>query len=147
MAEKVAGGFDVLIDLARKFVEAQKGTWEHAAWEDFLSDVQKKGYELSDDMKTYLGSVLEGMKKVYNTTTATKGMENVMSEMSDITVNFVKKTKGVWDQSGWEAFWKDFQKKGVDLTEETRSYLGEILEASKELYGTSPVVKKAAPKK
>ena len=152
MAEKVMGGFDSLIDLARKFVETQKGVWEHADWLNFLSDARKKGFELTSDMETYLGSALEAMKKVYEATSATKGMENVMSDISDLTVNFVKKTKGVWDQSGWEAFLTDFQKKGIDLTDEMISYFGEVLEAARSVYnifppGVSKPEKKATPKK
>ncbi len=147
MALKLMEGFDVLVDLAGKFVEKQKGAWDHTAWLDLLSDVQKKGIELSDDMTANIGSVLEGMKKVYETTAATKGMENVMSDISELTVNFIKKTKGVWDQSGWETYLKDLQTKGVNLTDETRSYLEEVLKASKELYTISPEVSKAAPKK
>ncbi len=152
MAEKVMGGFDALIDLARKFVETQKGVWEHADWLHFLSDARKRGFELTDDMESYLGSVMEAMKKVYEATSATKGMENVMSDISDLSVNFVKKTKGVWDQSGWEAYLKDFQKKGIDLTDEMMSYCGEILQASKSVYtvlppGVSKPEKKATPKK
>ncbi len=146
MDEKGIPGFDVLIDLSRKFVESQKGVWDHTAWLDFLSDVQKKGIELSDDMKDYLGSVLESMKKVYETTTATRGMENVMSDISDLTTDFMKKTKGVWDQSGWETYLKELQKKGVEYTDESRSYFGEVLEAAKQLYTISPVVSKAEEK-
>ncbi len=138
MAEKAMPGFDVLIDLSRKFVESQKGVWEHTAWQDFLSDVQKKGFELSDDMQTYLGSILEAMKKVYGTVTATKGMEKVMADVSKLTVDFITKTKGVWDQAGWESFLKDLQKKGVEYTDESRSYFEEVLEASRTIYASLP---------
>ncbi len=131
MAEKAMVGFDVLVDLAGKFVESQKGVWEHTAWLGYLSDVQKKGDEMTDDTKTYLGLVLEGMKKVYKATADTKGI-------SDLTVDFIKKTKGVWDQSGLEAYLKDLQKKGYDLTDETRSYIGEVIEASRKVYTVLP---------
>ncbi len=142
MAEKTMPGFDVLIDLSRKFVESQKGVWDHTAWMDFLSGVQKKGFELSDDMKTYLGSVLETMKKVYDAATATKGMERAMSDVSKLTVDFLKYTQGIWTPPGLEAFLKDLQKKGVEFTDETRSYFEEVLEAARQLYTISPVVSK-----
>ena len=129
MAEKTMGGFDVLIDLAGKFVDSQKGMWDHTAWLNFLSEAQKKTVELSDDMKNNLGLVLESMKKFYNGSTATKGMENVMAGISEHTINFFKKTKGVWDQSEFETYVKDIQKEGFDLTDETRSYLGEVFES------------------
>ncbi len=147
MAEKGIPGFDVLIDLSRKFVESQKGVWDHTTWLNLLSDVQKRGVELSDDMKDYLGSVLESMKKVYETAAATKGMEDVMSGISDLIVEFMKKTKGVWDQSGWETYLKDFQKKGFNLTDETKSYLEEVLEASRKIYTVLPPLVSKSPKK
>ncbi len=134
MAQKALGGFDVLMDLAGNFIEAQKGVWDHSEWLDFLSEVQKKGIELFDNTKDYLGLVLEAMKEVYKAYISTKGMENVMSDMSVHTVNYMKKTKGVWDQDGWEAYLKDFQKKGIDLTDETSSYLVSVLDAARELY-------------
>ena len=134
MAEKTMGGFDVLIDLAGKFIDSQKGMWDHTAWVNFLSEAQKKTVELSDDMKNNLGLVLESMKKFYNASTATKGMENVMAGISEHTINFFKKTKGVWDQSELETYVKDIQKKGFDLTDETRSYLGEVFESLKGFY-------------
>ncbi len=146
MAEKAMRGFDVLMDLAGKFVERQKGVWDHTAWLDFLSEIQKKGFELSDGMKDYLGVMLEGMKKVYNAAGDTKGVEKVMSDLSHLTVNFMKKTKSVWDQSGWESFLKDLQKKGIDLSDETGSYLAGVLDAARELYNVSPAAVKKETK-
>ncbi len=138
MAKKALEGFDILVDLAGKFVERQKGGWDHTAWLEFLSDVQRRGFELSDEIKADLGLVTESMKKFYTAVTAARGVENVMLRISDDTVNFVKKTRGVWDYSGWEGLLKEFHKKGLDLTEETVSYLGEILESVKGLYTVLP---------
>ncbi len=146
MAVKSMGGFDILIDLSRKFVENKTGVWDHTAWLDFLTDAQKRGIELTDEMKTHLGSVLESMKKVYEATSSTKGMEKVMADVSRLTVNFVKEKKGVWGHSGWESFLKDFQKKGFDLTVETSSHIGAVLDASRQLYMLSPVLSKKEAK-
>lgn len=134
MAKKTMGGFDVLVDLAGKFVENQKGVWDHTAWQNFISDVQKKGTDLSDDMKDNVGLVLESMKKFYNASTSAKGIENVMADISNDTIDYFKKTKGLWDQAEWEAYLNNIQKKGIDLTDETRSYLGEVFESLKGFY-------------
>ncbi len=148
MEKKTMGGFDVLIDLAGKFVESQKGMWDHTAWLNFLSDVQKKTVELSNDMQNNLSVVLESMKKLYNASTATKSMQNVMADISDHTIDFFKKTKGVWNQAEFEAYVKDSQKKGIDLTEETRSYLAEVFESLKGFYPVlSPGEKETKAKK
>ncbi len=42
---------------------------------------------------------------------------------------------------------KDLQKKGFDLTDETMSYLEEVLEASRKIYTTLPPIVSEAPKK
>ncbi len=77
-----------------------------------------------------------------------KGISVVLKYLhpSKLTVDFVTKTKGIWDQAGWESFLKDLQKKGVEYTDESRSYFGEVLEAAKQLYTISPVVSKAEEK-
>jgi hypothetical protein len=142
MAEKVTELFDTLMNLSGKFVESQKGAWNHTAWLDFLAGIQKKGFELTDSMRTYIGSVLESMKKIYEATVATKRLEKVMSDISDHTVNFLKSTKGIWNQKEWESFLKDLQEKGIGLTDETRNYLGGVLEASRKLYTVTPQVSK-----
>ena len=149
MAKKTMGGFDALVDLAGKFVESQKGAWDHTAWLNFVSDVQQKGLELSDDMKDNLGLVLESMKKFYSASADTKGIETVMANISNYTMDYFKKTKGVWNQSEWETYLSDVQKKGVELTDETRSYLGEVFESLQGFYTAfSPGEKtKKEPKK
>jgi len=134
MAKKTMGGFDILVDLTSKFVEAQKGAWDHTAWLNFLSDVQKKGLELSDDMTDNLGLVLESMKKFYSASTAIKGIETAMAEISNSAIDYFKKTKGIWDQSQWETYLNNVQKKGIELTDETQSYLGEVFESLRGFY-------------
>ncbi len=59
---------------------------------------------------------------------------------------FVKKQKGVWDHIEWEKFVKDIQQKGVDLTEDTKAYLGGILDAVKKLYSSLPLAAKEEKK-
>lgn len=135
MATKnIIGSFDDLIELATKFVEQQGGKWDHTAWLEFLSEIQKSGYNLSHDMQSYLGSMLESLKKVHGSINSTGRIESVMLGLSESTVNFIKSTKGMWNQSNWDSFLKDLQQKGLELTDETTSYVGGVLEAAKELY-------------
>ncbi|MBF0566248.1 MAG: hypothetical protein HQK89_13510 [Nitrospirae bacterium] len=133
-AKKVLGSFDDLIDLATKFVDQQGGKWDHSAWLEFLSEIQKNGYNLSHDMQSYLGSMLESLKKIYGTVTATSKIENIMLGVSENTIDFIKTTKGMWDHNNWESFLKGLQTKGLQLNEETTTYVGGVLEAAKELY-------------
>ncbi len=138
MAGKTIIGFDALVDLTGKFIESQKGVWDHDEWLKFLKDTQKKGFELSDDMINYLGSVLEAMKKVYESITTTKGARNVMSGIAAETINFIKTTKGVWGHSEWETFLKSIQTMGINLTDESMAYLGSVLESVNKIHATLP---------
>ncbi len=82
----------------------------------------------------YLGLVIEAMRKVYEVTITTKSPEYIMSDMSAHTVNFIKENEGEWDYTGWEAFLRSFQKRDLDLRDEVKAYLVEVLDASRELY-------------
>ncbi|MCI4625870.1 MAG: hypothetical protein L3V56_07900 [Candidatus Magnetoovum sp. WYHC-5] len=134
MTLKKYPSFEELVEYATKFVEKQGGTWDHTAWLEFLAEIQQKGVKITHEMQAYMGNVIESMKKLHNSITSTSGLENIMLAISDNTVKFVKKTQGSWDHSGWEAYIKDIQKKGVELNEESKSYLGKVLESAKELY-------------
>lgn len=134
MAKKMMGQFDDIIEFAAKFVEQQKGVWDHTAWTGFLSEINKMGVDVTAEMKSYLGTLLESMKKYYGVASATDGITTAMTSIAENTVDFIKKTKGEWDQTGWETYLKEIQKKGMELTDETTKYLGTVLETSKDLY-------------
>lgn len=125
------------MSMASKFVESNKGVWDHTAWLDFVSDAQKKGVEMCDDTKACAGTVMEAMRKYYMTMMETKGMANIMGEVSDSTIKFIKDTKGTWNHAEWEAFVKTMQEKGMKMNDEAKNYLGTMLEATKELANTS----------
>lgn len=129
--------FDELIKRTSQFVEKQKGIWDHTKWQGFLSDIQEKGVNLTEETRNYLGSVVESMKKFYENSSDTG--KKLMGIVSDQVAQFVEKTKGKWDHLGWEKFVKDIQKKGIDLTDETRSNLGVILESAKRFYSNLPL--------
>ncbi|MBF0338640.1 MAG: hypothetical protein HQL05_12525 [Nitrospirae bacterium] len=137
MAAKVTELFDELVRIAGSFVERQKGAWDHSAWLDFLSGVQKKGVDVSEDVQRYIGSMLEAMKKLYNASATTESVRNALLDISEQTVEFIKKTKGVWEQRDAEIFLKELQKRGIELSEETKSYLGGVLESVKRVYDFS----------
>ncbi len=134
MAEKKVLGFDVLFNLAIKFVENQKGVWDQRAWSNFLMDTQKAGFELSDDVKTYLNLVMKSMMKLYNVSGATKDIQVCTADIFEQAAQFFIKTSGAYDPLEWEAFLKDLRRRGVDLTNETRLYLGKIFELASEVY-------------
>jgi hypothetical protein len=127
-------GFEMFMDMASKFVEQNKGTWDHKAWMDFMNNMQRKGLEMNPDMMACTGTVLECMKKYYGAASNTQGIMKVMSKASENMVDFVKDNKGMWDHARWESFVQDMQKKGIEMNDQTTAYLGGILEAAKGLY-------------
>ncbi len=135
--KKAVNQFEELFKMAGKFVEQQKGAWDHNTWLEFVTDAQKKGLELNEEMKNTVGTAMDAMKTCYESLTATKGIENAVSDISDHIIKFIKKNKGVWDHAEWEALLKDMQKMGLELNEETMSYVGNVLETAKGLYSTA----------
>ncbi len=146
-------GFNDLVQQAVKFVEKQKGVWEHSEWTAFISDIQKKSGDLTKEMQDYLGLVTESIRKFYSSQTLGKdisenissSVEKAVSSISEQTTKFIEQTKGVWDHAGWENFLNDIQKKGIQITEDTKSYIGDILESTKKFYASLPLVSTKAP--
>lgn len=54
-----------IVSRAQKFVENQKGRWDHEAWEKLVKDVSNSGIEMSDDTRRHLGNMLESVKHFY----------------------------------------------------------------------------------
>jgi predicted flap endonuclease-1-like 5' DNA nuclease len=140
MATARTATLEDLTKLAADFVTTQKGLWDHAAWIDFVSNVQTKGFDISRDMQSNLGSLLEAMNQFYTAAASTKSMEKAMNTVVHDSVAFVTEHRGVWNHSDWEEFVKTVQQNTLTLSEGTAGYLGGVLESIKALYGISPVV-------
>lgn len=59
-----------VVDLCVKFIDANKGTWDHEAWEGLLKQVAKAGVEITDEVKINLGNMLESGKYFYKAASA-----------------------------------------------------------------------------
>lgn len=53
---------------------------------------------------------------------------------------FVEKQRGKWEHKDWEGFLDKVNKAGVELTDELKRNLGNVLEASKHFYSKVSVV-------
>lgn len=62
----------------------------------------------------------------------------------DLAAKFVTRQQGIWEHADWEAFLAEAGKLGLELNDETRRNLGNILEAAKSFWGVEPVNKSAA---
>ena len=54
-----------VLELAGSFVTGQKGTWEHADWENLLNKLAAQGVPVTDETKRNLGNILEASKFFY----------------------------------------------------------------------------------
>ncbi len=137
--------FNDLIKRASDFVEKQKGVWDHSKWQGFLSDTKEKGIKLTEDTQNSMGSVLESIKKFYESSkdTSKKSIGGVTEQVA----KFIEKTKGKWEHIEWEEFVKNIQQKGIDLTAEAKENLGGILESTKKFYNSLPLIAKEEKKK
>lgn len=129
--------FDELIDLSHQFVELNNGRWDNAAWLEFLSQVQRKGFKINSDMQEYIGYVLEALKQYHQALASSTSVEGSINDITDKTVEFIKKTRGKWDYSAWEQFLNDLNGMGCKLNEETVYYLNGVLDAVKKIYAYS----------
>ena len=136
--DKTIGTFDKLVDLAAGFVTKQQGIWDHKSWQGFVSDTQKRGFDLTVEMQNNLGVTLEAFKKLYLASISVKGLENAMNGITTDGMNFVKQHKGVWGHAEWEGFINEIEKNSTNLSEETLAYLGNLVEAFKTLYFEVP---------
>jgi predicted flap endonuclease-1-like 5' DNA nuclease len=138
MAAKAPGTFDTLIQLASDFVTRQRGMWDHTAWQEFLSDLQQRGIGLTEEVHSYLGSVLEAFKRLYDATASVAGLEKAMAGVTTRSVGFIKQHQGVWGHNEWEEFIVSLRQGSGSVSDEANSYVGGVLEAMKTLYLTLP---------
>jgi predicted flap endonuclease-1-like 5' DNA nuclease len=139
MATEKAASFEELAKLATDFVTARKGFWDHAAWTDFLSNVQTKGFDISEEMQSSLGELLEAIKRFYGAAGSTESIEKAMSAVINDSVAFVERHNGVWGHPEWEDFVKTVRQNTHSLSEGATEYLGGMLESMKVFYQLSPV--------
>ena len=137
--------YDDLVKLAGEFVTSRKGIWDHSAWLDFVSGVQKAGFDLSEEMQSHLGELLEATKRFYEASASVEGIDKAMMTILIDSGEFIRQQRGIWGHAEWEAFTKQIQNNTLALTQETTGYLGGILEATRVFYAVSPAP--AAPKK
>ncbi len=145
MVEVTTTAFDDLVKLAGEFVTSRKGIWDHSAWSVFLADVQKAGVELSEEMQSHLGDLLEATKRFYAASASVEGIDKAMLSVLKDSGEFIRQQHGIWGHSEWEAFTKQTQDNTLALNQETTAYLGGILEATRNFYAVSPAP--AAPEK
>ena len=137
--------FEELTRLASDFVTSQKGMWDHRAWMDFLANVQQKGVEISEEMQSKLGDLLEAMKEYHTAVSSTEDIEQAMSTVFNESVAFINRQKGVWGHAEWEDFVKTIQQNSRTWSEGMEAYLGGVLESLKAFYALSAAAEKLVP--
>ena len=144
MVKATTTTFDDLVELTGEFVTSRKGLWDHSAWLDFLAGAQKAGFDVSKEMQSQLGELLEATKRFYAASASVEGIDKAMMAVLRDSGEFIQRQRGIWGHPEWEAFIKQTQDNTLALTQETTAYLGGILEATRSFYAISPAP--AAPK-
>ena len=62
--------------------------------------------------------------------------ETPFDELVKLACDFVIQQRGVWDHSAWMTFLSRVEKKGIKLSEDIQSSLGEMVEAIKQFHTT-----------
>jgi len=134
MATAKTAPFEELTKLASDFVTAQKGMWDHTAWMDFLSHAQQQGVDVSEDMESKLGDLLEATKAYHAAVASSDDIEKAMSTVLNESAAFIQRQKGVWGHAEWEDFVKTMQQNTRTWSEGAEAYLGGILESLNAFY-------------
>ena len=72
--------------------------------------------------------------------------KSVLQKVLDLTAEFVMAQKGVWSHEEWEGFLAKATALGVELTDESKRNLGNILEASRCFYSEAGTCACKSPK-
>lgn len=73
--------------------------------------------------------------------------KNLSQKVLDLAGKFVARQEGAWEHTDWEIFLEEAAGLGIELTDESRRNLGNILEAAKFFYGMTPIKKRRSRKK
>jgi hypothetical protein len=130
--------FYELVKLANDFVIQQRGVWDHSAWMDFLSRVEKKEINLSGNMESSLGEMIEAIKQFHMAILSIEGTMLALDKLVRDSAEFIMKNKGMWGHAEWVAYSRGVDKNTIYLSEEMSTYLGGILESMKAFYITAP---------
>jgi uncharacterized membrane protein (DUF2068 family) len=139
--------FDELVQLASDFVIQQKGVWDHVAWMGFLSHVESRGVDVSQEMEIYLGELVESIKRFHTSILSVEGTMLALNKLVAESALFIVRQNGVWGSSEWIAYCQTVSKSTIYLSDEMRSYLGGILESMRTCFLTVPSLPRAIMRK
>lgn len=130
--------FDQLVKLASDFVIQQRGVWNHSAWLDLLSRVEESGINVSQDMQSSLGNMVEAINQFHTAILSIQGTTLALDKLVLDSAEFILNHKGVWGHAEWEAYCRNVSKNTIYLSEEMATYLGSILDSIKAFYIVTP---------
>ena len=128
---------DELVQLAGDFVVEQRGVWDHATWMDFVSRVESLGINISEEMETYLGELVEAIRKFHTSILSAEVTMLALNKLVADSAQFIIKQNGVWGPAEWVAYCRTVNTGTIYLSDEMRSYLGGILESIKTCFLTA----------
>jgi len=73
--------------------------------------------------------------------------KNELEKVLDLAGGFVTKQQGAWGHQDWESFLKKAAKAGVEIDDEGKRNLGNMLEAAKFIYHRADIKVDAKPAK
>jgi hypothetical protein len=124
--------FAKLMRMAMDFVEHHKGTWDENHWQAFLIALQKQEFEITEEMREYIGNILESIQTLY-----LKTVEGRLENLVKLAGQFVEAQKGQWGETEWTRFLEDLQKSGIRLSDETTDYLASVTKSMRALYNAA----------
>ncbi|MBF0565050.1 MAG: hypothetical protein HQK89_07400 [Nitrospirae bacterium] len=128
------GKFDDLIETTAAFALKNKNAFDGANMLELYAELQKKGFEVTEDLKAYVGTVFDAMRDFYKILLDTKNIETTTLSITDFMLDFMKRNKGRWGYGEWETFTRELVGRGVNLNQELIVYMKGIFDAVRKIY-------------
>ncbi len=125
---------DNLIEHTVQFLILNRTSGNIEKWSVFIHNLQKEGFDISERIQLNLGLLSESLSALYTPNQPTENIDHIVSVVSRASAAFVKRNKGAWGHWEWETHLAALMDKGVEVTDEYRVHLGNILEVTKGLY-------------
>lgn len=122
-----------LIEHAVQFLIRNEASLNQGNWTEFIHTLQKEGLDISERIELNIRLLLESLKAIYESGQSLDFRE-VVSTVTGLSVEFVKKNRGKWSHFEWEGHLSALPGMSIKVTERNKVYIGNVLEVTKALY-------------
>lgn len=123
-----------LIIVVSNFIEHKKGAWGNDDRDALFSELKERGYDTSnEELQNLIDSLLESITSLRLNLSSQGKSEDLISGLSDDTISFIENSSVLWGYNDWMNFISNIHKVGINITDDTISYFGNILNSAQQI--------------